>query len=359
MVFFSRSVLYTERQKMDLSKENIDILIIRYLSDDICPEERKVLESWVKEQDTNHTYFQQMKNMWEITNPALDPDSISVSQALKQVHKLAGIKSPKEQFFTYWQRIAAILILPLIATFLIILFYTSATQEYKQIVYQEISAPYGSRLHINLPDGSIVYLNSGGKLIFPTIFKAGERNVYLNGEAYFEVESDKSNPFVVHTNAIDVKATGTIFNVEGYDNDTLYAVTMMSGKVQVSIDKKHETIDITKGERVSYNVKKHNYTVEDVDPYKWCAWKDGNLIFRDEPLINVLKKIGQVYNAEIIVQDTALSKHLYRATFKNESLDDILRLIKKTVPLSYIEKGNIRGNDGTFTKRCIIVERLN
>lgn len=180
---------------MDLSKENIDILIIRYLSDDICPEERKVLESWVKEQDTNHTYFQQMKNMWEITNPALDPDSISVSQALKQVHKLAGIKSPKEQFFTYWQRIAAILILPLIATFLIILFYTSATQEYKQIVYQEISAPYGSRLHINLPDGSIVYLNSGGKLKFPTIFKAGERNVYLNGEAYFEVESDKSNPF--------------------------------------------------------------------------------------------------------------------------------------------------------------------
>ncbi|MFR0835503.1 MAG: DUF4974 domain-containing protein [Barnesiella sp.] len=82
-------------------------------------------------------------------------------------------------------------------------------------------------------------------------------------------------------------------------------------------------------------------------------------MFRDEPLINVLKKIGQVYNAEIIVQDTALSKHLYRATFKNESLDDILRLIKKTVPLSYIEKGNIRGNDGTFTKRCIIVERLN
>ena len=169
---------------------------------------------------------------------------------------------------------------------------------------------------MNLPDGSIVWLNSGGELKYPTKFKAGERSVYLNGEAFFEVHSDKKNPFIVYTEDMEVKATGTAFNVEGYSNDTINAVTMVNGVVEVELDRSKERLNLKPGQRINYNTKRQNYRVEEVDTYKWCAWKDGKLIFRDEPLDDVFRKIGQVYNADIVVMDKDLAKHMYRATFQ-------------------------------------------
>ena len=133
---------------------------------------------------------------------------------------------------------------------------------------------------MNLPDGSIVWLNSGGELKYPTKFKAGERSVYLNGEAFFEVRSDKKNPFIVYTEDMEVKATGTAFNVEGYSNDTINAVTMVNGVVEVELDRSKERLNLKPGQRINYNTKRQNYRVEEVDTYKWCAWKDGKLIFR-------------------------------------------------------------------------------
>ena len=102
---------------------------------------------------------------------------------------------------------------------------------------------------MNLPDGSIVWLNSGGELKYPTKFKAGEYSVA--GEAFFvspalqqfffgmfRSRSDKKNPFIVYTEDMEVKATGTAFNVEGYSNDTINAVTMVNGVVEVELDRR-------------------------------------------------------------------------------------------------------------------------
>ena len=134
---------------------------------------------------------------------------------------------------------------------------------------------------------------------------------------------------------------------------------MVNGVVEVELDRSKERLNLKPGQRINYNTKRQNYRVEEVDTYKWCAWKDGKLIFRDEPLDDVFRKIGQVYNADIVVMDKDLAKHMYRATFQGETLDEILRLMKLTVPMKYIEKTSEKAMpNGVYSKRYIEVVRL-
>lgn len=337
------------------STENIDLLITTYLSGHLDEEGCKRLEEWVLESNDHQRYFEEIRNVWQVMHPAFNVEQIPVEEALKEVWAKTGYKKERHSvcLYRYWSRAAAILLLP-VAGILIYLLTTRQTT-YQEISYQEVTALYGTKINVNLPDGSLVCLNGGGKLKYPVNFKVGERNVYLDGEAYFEVHSDKKNPFVVHTEMLDVKATGTAFNVEGYANDSIIAVTMVKGIVEVTLDKKQESLPLKPGQRINYNTNKLNYKIEEVDTYKWCAWKDGKLIFRDESLGDVFRKIGQIYNADIIVRDHELAKHIYRATFQGESLNEILRLIKLTVPMTYIERNNHTNADGNFARRHIEV----
>ena len=89
------------------------------------------------------------------------------------------------------------------------------------------------------------------------------------------------------------------------------------------------------GERASFNNLTKQCLIAKTDPYKWYAWKDGLMIFRDDPLEFVFKKIGQTFNVNITVRDSAIAKQLYRATFEHESLDEMLNLLKLTAPIQY------------------------
>ena len=206
----------------------------------------------------------------------------------------------------------------------------------QQEVYQEVFAPYGTYSNVQLPDGSIVYLNSGSQLKFPIQFKKGERVVQLNGEALFEVQADKRNPFVVSTQSLKVTATGTIFQVEDFKGDSIASVTMKEGVVDVSIHSS-TPIDLKAGNRLCYQASTNRYNIEETDPYKWYAWKDGVMIFRNDPLSYVFRRLSLTFNVDIECKDAIIANHIYRATFKNESLEEILRLLKMSSPIVYKE----------------------
>ncbi|MDP4277712.1 MAG: FecR domain-containing protein, partial [Bacteroidota bacterium] len=226
-----------------------------------------------------------------------------------------------------------------------------------QAVYQEVTAPDGMLSQVNLPDGSSVWLNSGSKLNYPVVFKRGERHVYLAGEAYFEVHSDKKHPFIVETNQMKIKATGTAFNVEAYPADTVEAVTLVRGKVAVHMGlMKH--VNLHPSERLYYHSQSKEFQVTSGDTYKWCSWKDGILAFRNDRLDYVFKKIGQKFNVEIAVTDPAIASQLYRATFNRESLDVILNLLKQSAPIQYKRQARIKGPDGQYSKEKIEVFKL-
>lgn len=166
---------------------------------------------------------------------------------------------------------------------------------------------------------------------YPIRFEAGERRVFLKGEAYFEVKSDRKNPFVVATDNMDIVATDTAFSVEAYSNDTMTSVTLAKGIVNLNFEEK--SILLKQGEKMTHNSVSSKYNINETDTYKWYSWKDGIIAFRNDPLEYVFKRLGQTYNINFIIKDEELKKHVYHATFEDESLDEILDLLQVSIPI--------------------------
>lgn len=340
-----------------IEKDYIQPLITAFLSGNATDGERRELEEWVKQSPDNNRYFQEMRNVWQAMNPAFNPSEINVFEAEKNI--LANIAATERNVvrvvLLYWQRIAAIIVIPLLL--LCTYFYLNKnSSQYNAIEYQEVKSPHGTFSEVCLPDGTHVWLNGGSSLRYPLVFRKGEREVFLKGEGYFEVEADKENPFVVETGRITLRATGTAFNIEAYNNDSITAVTMVKGKVDVAFGNS-SPVAMIPGERASFNNLTKQCLIAKTDPYKWYAWKDGLMIFRDDPLSYVFKRLGQTFNVNIDLRDTTLANAPYRATFEYESLDEILRLLRMSAPLSFKQNKRVKDKNNIYEKQTVEVYR--
>lgn len=338
-----------------INKDQIQSIITAYLSGKTTVEERRELEDWVKQSSENNRYFQEMRNIWQVMNPPFNPSEIDVYAVEKNI--MANIAATKRNItltlLVYWQRIAAILVIPL----LIISAYLYLNKDnnlYDTVEYQEVKSPHGTFSEVRLPDGTNVWLNGGSSLKYPLAFRKGERNVFLNGEGYFEVHSDKENPFIVKTDQITLRATGTAFNIEAYNSDSVTAVTMVNGKIDVAFGTS-SPVAMTPGERASFNSLTRQCVINKTDPYKWYAWKDGLMIFRDDPLSYVFKRLGQTFNVNIDLKAPSLANAPYRATFEYESLDEILRLLEMSAPLHFKQHKRMKDKNNTYEKQTIEV----
>lgn len=341
--------------------QNIEKIISRSFSGEISQEEKALLENWLNECDENEHLYAQLKNIWQVSGVKFTPDEIDLEKALTRVlgkiDNKASIPSGRSvSLLVWWQRIAAILVLPLLLSLVYLLINKELAKD-AGIVYQEVMSPPGNFSKVVLADGSTVWLNSNSVLKYPTVFQEDEREVFLVGEAYFEIQSDKQHPFIVKTKVMDIKATGTAFNVEAFASENITAVTLIEGMVKVNINGQ-KGLDMTPNQRISYDNKTDLYQIETVNPYKWYAWKDGVLMFRDDPLEYVFKRIGLTYNVNIEVKDKKLAEHPYRATFEGESIDEILRLIKMTAPIEYVTEERIMNQNDSYSQRKIEVYRV-
>lgn len=315
-------------------KSNIHDLIISYLCGNISEPDRQTLTNWINEDEQHWREFQRIKNIWVTTHPPFSPDTIDTEKAFKNViHAINKRKWYNRRFIITLERIAAILILPLLIAYLYNLNSHERINEF--IAYQEVFCPFGSKTELMLPDSSKVWLNSGSSIKYPVSFTSKERTVTLEGEAFFEVQSDAQHPFIVSIgNAMHVTATGTAFNVEAYETDSIVAVTMVDGKVHVGMNTT-PAMPLTAGERIIFNKESSIVRKSKTSPSKWCSWKDGTLIFRDDPLSEVFKRLGRIYNVDIVIKDKVIARQLYRATFEEESFDEILELLKLSAPIGY------------------------
>lgn len=336
--------------------ENIEQTIIRYLEGETSPDESLALEAWVTASDENRKNYLRLKNIWEVAGGEHLLARISPEKALAKVLKEI---SPKLGFWAITSRVAAVLMLPL----MFISFWIGKSLEKNEsdetVSYVEVHSALGTRSSLKLPDGSKVWLNSASRIEYPSVFNSQRRTVKLDGQAFFEVESDKLRPFVVQTKTISVVATGTEFDVKCFKGDTKTNVTLKTGKVSVvdSTGKKaiarllpNQKVDIDNNTG-SFELSNHQ------NIYKFIAWKDGKMIFRNEPLGDVIKEISRYYDVDIDIRDEEVKRYPYRATFNTESLDEILKLLKLSSPINYVEVDRKALGDSTFTKRKIIITK--
>jgi len=340
-------------------QKNREILITRYLTGEANPDEIIELQKWLGATKDNSKYFQELKNIWDNSEPFESKTMIDTVKAYSIIKQRIAFRSPVANFWANWKKIAAVLLIPLILGN--ILYFSSRPKNYssqREPVYNELFAAFGTRSALKLSDGTSVWLNSGSSIKYPDRFIGNRRTVFLKGEAYFEVESDLKKPFIVETSSLKVKATGTKFNVSGYVSSNEEEVTLVSGKVEVSLnnDKKNaKTSKLDIDQQFSLNKANGTTLISNVDTYKYISWKDGKLIFRNEPLINVVKKISQVFNIDIEIKGKELQNYCYRATFQDESLAEILKLLKISSPIDYFEVKRDPLPDGTFPRKKVII----
>ena len=215
----------------------------------------------------------------------------------------------------------------------------------EKLVFNTLTVPYGKRFELQLSDGTKVHLNSGTSLKYPVKFIDGEmRQVYLEGEAFFDVTTNKKAPFVVNATNLNVEVFGTAFNVSAYPEDSSTDVVLVEGSVVLYNENKtsKEGITILPGTKGSLLKKQSNITTEKVDTELYTQWMKGGLIFRNSSFEMISKKLERHYNVKIINTNEELNKEVFNASFNKESIEVILIYFKNSYNLEYkIEENNI------------------
>lgn len=251
-------------------------------------------------------------------------------------------------------RTAAAILLPLF------LLHQYVIQPMMKIMPQEmitlVSAP-GMVTKAVLPDGSEVWLNAQSQLTYPQKFAGNERTVRLSGEAYFKVVADKKNRFnVTMPDDITVSAFGTEFNIQAYHDEPGYHVTLAQGNIEVESVRSMQKETLAMGQKAVLTPGTGEMNIVQADTYVETAWKDGKMVFRREKLEIIAQKLSRKFGVVIQLEGDVLKDYEYTATFTDETLEDILDLLKRSAPITYsISRQEKREND-TYTHRIVRIK---
>lgn len=335
----------------------VEKLLPGYLSGDLSDSDRSMVDEWRKESPENEKLYLESLKAWDAIPLLREMEQFNSFRALEKVNSRI-IKSDTLKWWIYIQRIAAILLLPLLvySGYFTIKNLSTKKLPAEYVMMQTVTSRQGMVTQFFLSDSTRVWLNSGSELQFPIHFTGNMRQVKLNGEAFFMVTKNKKQPFRVNAKEIDIDVLGTSFNVVSYDDDTQTEVTLVEGKVSLSTEKgqiKKEYGHLLPGQRAVYKEKSQEVSTEKVTVDKYIAWRDGNLIFRNDPMEDVVKRLNRWFNVEIIFDDPEIKSYIYTATFKSENLDQVLKLLKLSAPINYsiIDRKALPGNE--FTKQKI------
>ena len=191
--------------------------------------------------------------------------------------------------------------------------------------WNRVEVPYGGTYSLVLADGTMVYLNSGSSLEFPSRFGGEERRVKVDGEAYFDVKRDEGLPFVVEAGEMGVRVLGTEFNVKSYADEAGVYTTLVEGSVAI-LRGGTEVRRLEPGEQSYYNKGVGNVTVRRVDTEVFTAWKDGMFYFKDMPLGEILRTLARWYNVEVFYANAGVQGIVYNGKMPMYSgIGDVLR----------------------------------
>lgn len=342
-------------------------IIQRYLDGTGKKGDKEKIMSWFSGLPKDPELRGAYKSYWDEMTVLPEVEGYDEEKMLNRIYHQIRIKESKslektakqktlQMATTILARVAAVLFIPLVIYILINKERLTSTDSV--VAWSEIMAPMGTRAKFSLPDGSTGYLNAGSSIRFPTVFKGKSREVALNGEAYFDVVSNPQKPFIVSGENIRVVAYGTSFNVEAYREDQINKVTLVEGKVEVFGDKNNTPRSLgllTPGEMCVFNNTQSSSEFVRVDASKISSWKDGKLVFIDEPFSEVVKKLNRRYSVHIVIKDEGLKDYSYMATFEDESLDEALKLLKLSAPIEIKERKREKKADGLNGERTFEV----
>lgn len=301
--------------------DNTVQLIIRYLQDDVQDYEQKIVENWIKGSESNRTYFEDIKKVWDTSETVADFSKIDVD---KQWDKFKSKTVKKTKSNKIYLKIAASIVLLIsLGYYINASFNTTIT----------LVAKAGAENKFVLPDNSEIWLKQGSELKYEKEFKGSARNVSLNGEGFFEVTKDPNKPFIVLTGNTTTKVLGTSFNLKNDLKTKQTELVLLSGKVEFlsNNDKQilvpgDKVVAMSNGKLVKSINKNLNFS----------SWKSGILKFEKTPIHQVIKDIELHYNKKITIKNQEFANCTLTTIFDNEPFDNVMQTLKILFDFTYV-----------------------
>lgn len=350
--------------------------LIRVIQEKVSAEELDIFEKWLKESDANKEEFSTLILLWDKSGTSKAP---SAPDKEKMWDKIAGtlynevqtrpsfasarhqqdrfrnnisyssrhkIQQTNNSFNNFLLRIAFIFIIS-VSVFYVFENYSPIKQipadDVNTYMNEEIKlytliANNGEKVTFPLGDGTIVYLNSGSKLIYPSFFDDSLRKVELIGEAYFNVRHSENRPFEVICGSAKVTVTGTEFNIKNRKNHI--SVVVAEGSVKTSSVFNQKYFTLKKGDMITYTGDKKIDFLSGVDLPRQIAWRYGKLAFDKTPLPEVVEELQRYYNLDVTYLDKAVQLKKLTGIFNTDSFDKILSIINLTLDVQITRMGN-------------------
>jgi len=331
------------------SKNEINLIISKFLSGTATMTESEAFLQWLNQSKENRQYYFIVKRIWFEDYETEKKEKIleSAFERLKIRTVLAADHS-----VTCRKKINTLKKLSVAATLLILLgisfflcYEIYNIYEFEQTVH-EISTPKGGRTSLTLPDGTKVWLNSGSSLTYKAGFGRTDRNVFLEGEAFFDVQTHSNKHFTVNTSDMDVRVLGTQLNVKSYPEDELTETTLLKGKAEVNIVQEGKVLSsvvVSPDQRAMYSRNVDTLYLQNVEEAaEYSSWKEGRLVFRSEALSNIARDLERFYNVEIYFKNESAKDIRFSGTLEEVSIEAVLRAIERVSPITYeVEKNQI------------------
>lgn len=206
--------------------------------------------------------------------------------------------------------------------------------------FQTLYVPAGQRAELILPDSTKVWLNANSKLVYPTSFKKGIRQVELDGEAYFDVKHNEDNPFVVGTKSMNVTVLGTEFNVSAYSDIEEFNIALLRGSIELNLPDRSRRYRMTAGEQVFY--KKGKYVSAQIGNMDYFKWKEGLLCFNNQPIHVIIDKLRLYYDVRSEVADLPFLEERYSGKFRvKEGIEQVLKVLQLEHKFTYVKDNEL------------------
>lgn len=316
-------------------------IILKYLQEAASDNEKRALLDWLKQSEENKKMFSGMRDVWLASgrSPLAGPDYSR--KAFRQFEKeVEAIERKRKQIrfgrvFRVAASVAILVICTLSGYFIGHTDYVVQSFNPEQSLLNRVIMGKDSKGAITLPDGTLAWLNSESKLIYPETFSKDNRRVKLEGEGYFEVVRNEQAPFYVETNGMVVNVLGTRFDVRNYEAKNTLETVLLSGKVEVYFPGTKKSILLKPNEKITCDKQTGEYQLFKVKASDYILWTNDKLVCTNETLAMVIYKMKRWYGIDIVcTKGVPMQQHL-SLTIRRESPEEIFKLLEMIVPIKY------------------------
>ncbi|GAB1464499.1 FecR family protein [Pedobacter sp.] len=325
---------------MEEKQDNIEELFVRYWDGYADEAEKAALLDWLEQSEENSKLFSQTHDIWLASST--DAMSQKTEQALDQFKlRVFNSELDKVKKASFIERSLKIAASVAIIFSLGYYFLSNNLMNRQLLVINQVIMPEGSKGKVALPDGSLVWLKSNSRVVYPETFTGGRREVEVFGEAYFEVVHDKDNPFVVKADKVNVTVLGTKFNVQNYKEKENIVVALLEGKVGLSSDALSKEQILLPNQKFVFNKKQLTAKLSAVKAVASVSWINERLAFENKSLSEIIPYLEAWYGVEIVCEKAIAEQTRLTFTIRNDTLNDTMKSIAYVSSLQFEQKNDI------------------